>query len=31
VAEKDVGKFKKLNPPDADRENWQAYADKGTR
>jgi len=29
VAEEDVGKFKKLKPPDDDRDNWKAYGDKG--
>src|SRR5262249_52794873 len=29
TAEEDVGKFKDLNPPDDDRDNWRAYGDKG--
>jgi hypothetical protein len=29
IAEEDVGKFKDLNPPDEDRDNWEAYGNKG--
>jgi hypothetical protein len=29
IAQEDVGKFEKLNPPDADRANWRAFGQKG--
>ncbi len=29
IAEDDVGKFEKLNPPDEDRANWKAFGKSG--
>ena len=29
IAQQDVAKFKKLNPPDADRANWQTFGKQG--